>query len=326
MMEISAPHINATLQHSVNARYGDFLTFDPQLQQLACKLAGSDPSAAELPHFCLVGPVGSGHHAFARWVWKKNGNLARPFIHAPCGLIKGLRDLQRHFVLAHKGDLFLPQIETLAPQLWDSLQYFSQCDPSVRIIASLEEKTLDEVSPLLRELCRLEVPLLPISQRRHEVPALLTEIARSFGLNAFPEAEQSYIEQHTLSLRYSQFVYCIQRMCEIAVQQGKAWVDLEIIRNLVGGSKKMLLYSQLLFDGYFARVMGDTKSRGIKETIQVIEAAIIAKTLQETFNCLAHTARILQLPVNTLASRQKVLAPHIEVFNRVLGAIPEGGR
>jgi DNA-binding NtrC family response regulator len=292
----------------------DFITCDSALNEQSARLTNT--AAAEA--FILCGPTGSGHHAFARQVWKNSSPQRRPFIFANCANLKGLRDLQRHFVRAACGDLFLQQIDLLDSGLYESLRYFTCSDPSVRIIASWEQQNDDELPALLRELFPTRILLRRLKERQGEIPYILNHVAGSYGLEDFPPGEIAYIVQHTLSLRYSQFIACIQRMAELALHQGKVRIDATNVHEVVAGSKKMLSYAQLLQHSNFCTLHAESKFRGIKETLLLLEAAIIARTLNETFHCLAHSARILQLPVNTLSSRQKVLAPQIEIFNRLL--------
>jgi hypothetical protein len=175
-----------------------------------------------------------------------------------------------------------------------------------------------EADPQLAALFTEHVQVQPIKRRPHEISYMLARMAELYGVDDFGDEERSYIEQHTLSLRYSQFVFMLERICERTREQGGTRVRLGVIHQLVSSSKKMLAYEQLINHRYFARIVSEARILGIREAMQLVEAAVIAQTLHDTFNCYAHTARVLQLPVTTLSSRQRVLAPHIEVFNRVL--------
>ncbi len=292
----------------------DFLTADPQLRAQAAELA----RAGSRRHYCIHGAGGSGHGTFARWVWKQGGEGQRPFIVADCARLRGLRDIQRHVVQAAKGDLYFEHLESLPESLWAVLAYFQRAEPSLRMLGSWEQASRTQQHPQLSKLFPVFIELVPLKQRLNEIPWIVRQLSEPFGLEELGVEELAYIVDHTLSLRYSQFVFLLERIAERSAAKGGSTISLALIQQLVNSSKKMLTYEQLITHRSFARILSRAKFGGIREALQIVEAAIIAQVLKETFHCYAHTARILQLPISTLSSRQRVLAAHLEVFKRVL--------
>ena len=68
----------------------------------------------------------------------------------------------------------------------------------------------------------------------------------------------------------------------------------------------------VVFDAVESGVFDVAVKRGIKETVHLFEAALIARAIHEGEGNYSEAARILQTPVTTLGSRKDVLAPHIK--------------
>ena len=58
------------------------------------------------------------------------------------------------------------------------------------------------------------------------------------------------------------------------------------------------------------------KKKGMKETVQMFEAALIARAVEEGDGNYSAAARILQTPVTTLGSRKDVLSGFVRKMER----------
>lgn len=74
----------------------------------------------------------------------------------------------------------------------------------------------------------------------------------------------------------------------------------------------------VIFDVVEGNVFEIAKKKGMKETVRMFEAALIACAIEEGEGNYSEAARILQTPVTTLGSRKDVLADFVKKMERKL--------
>jgi DNA-binding NtrC family response regulator/NO-binding membrane sensor protein with MHYT domain len=163
----------------------------------------------------LTGPPGAGQEAVARAIHHESRRSSRPFIHLDCALLNsGEQSLlfgEREsgtvpgvgkFVLADGGTVFIENVDKLSDQRQDQLaDILDMCEhrprqddqavPDVRVIAfsaaAVSEKDREALfSPrLLRTLCKHQLSVPPLAERRDDIPVItryfIKQFARKFG-------------------------------------------------------------------------------------------------------------------------------------------------
>jgi DNA-binding NtrC family response regulator/NO-binding membrane sensor protein with MHYT domain len=163
----------------------------------------------------LTGPPGAGQEAVARAIHHESRRSSRPFIHLDCALLNsgeqsllfGERESRAisgggKFGLADGGTVFVENVDKLSDQrqdqLADILDLFEQrrkqddqAVPDVRVIAfsaaTVSEKDRESsFSPqLLRSLCKYQLSVPPLAERRDDIPVItryfIKQFARKFG-------------------------------------------------------------------------------------------------------------------------------------------------
>jgi DNA-binding NtrC family response regulator len=76
--------------------------------------------------------------------------------------------------------------------------------------------------------------------------------------------------------------------------------------------------TSVIFDVVDEKIFGIAVNRGMKETVRLVEAAFIAKALDEGMGNLCEAARILKIPSTTLTSRRNILLPLVKKMEKKL--------
>jgi len=72
----------------------------------------------------------------------------------------------------------------------------------------------------------------------------------------------------------------------------------------------------VIFSAVDADIFEIARKKGMKETVRLLEAALIARAIEEGDGNYSAAARILQTPVTTLGSRKEVLQPLVRKMER----------
>ena len=184
-----------------------------QLRGLIKQCAASDAPVL------LRGESGTGKELVTRALHSQSGRASNPFVAINCGAIPdqlleselfGHRrgaftgatcDRKGRFELAHKGTLFLDEIGDMPSQLQvkflrvleekviQPLGGTSEIEVDVRIVAATHRDLEEMVSEgkfredLLYRLNVLPIRIPPLSQRKEDIPELLSHFAESFAIN-----------------------------------------------------------------------------------------------------------------------------------------------
>ena len=72
----------------------------------------------------------------------------------------------------------------------------------------------------------------------------------------------------------------------------------------------------VIFNAVDEGIFDIARKKGMKETVRLLEAALIARAIEEGEGNYSAAARILHTPVTTLGSRKEVLQPLVRKMER----------
>jgi transcriptional regulator with GAF, ATPase, and Fis domain len=96
----------------------------------------------------------------------------------------------------------------------------------------------------------------------------------------------------------------------------KKLCNIFLTRTVMNKSRKTA--DSVIFNVVDSAAFDVAKKKGMKETVQLFEAALIARAVEEGEGNYSAAARILQTPVTTLGSRKDVLEGFVKKMERKL--------
>lgn len=81
-------------------------------------------------------------------------------------------------------------------------------------------------------------------------------------------------------------------------------------------TKQRKAADSIIFNAVDEDIFEIARKKGMKETVRLLEAALIARAIEEGEGNYSAAARILQTPVTTLGSRKEVLQPLVRKMER----------
>lgn len=83
-------------------------------------------------------------------------------------------------------------------------------------------------------------------------------------------------------------------------------------------AKRYKMAASIIFDAVDEEIFEIARKKGMKETVHMLEAALIAKAIEAGDGNYSAAARILHTPVTTLGSRKEVLQPLVRKMAKKL--------
>ena len=260
----------------------------------------------------LLGPAATGKTNLAYQIWKLQKQPHRPFIRQDCLSIKTSSELQLLFKKAKGGDLFLEGLHYFSSEQFFFLKEFMSLDFDVRVIASLN--TPFELEGIKENFSRM-ICIPPLRERRDDIRHSVTVfLQRRGGLVCTPQA-MDYILKQEWKTEYEGLFECLLKSLWFACSESRFYVTKEDI-------KKGLSFHHIDFWNWeiFVNPMvrNNLEIKGLKNFLRQVEAMVIAKGLVETDGNLSELAKYLQIPLNTLVSRNKGLQKEIDELQILL--------
>ncbi len=146
----------------------------------------------------LFGPRGAGAEGVARAIHRRSSRAERRFIHVDCRVLGGQESvifdtdpagIRSKLDQAHRGSLFLEDLQALSPPALDGLQHVLSTmmsagdDPAVRVIAGVDAEAFAQLPASLAEIFAASTVSIPsLKQRLDDLPQLVEHYLRRLSV------------------------------------------------------------------------------------------------------------------------------------------------
>ncbi len=269
-------------------------------------------------HFLLAGPTGTGRATFAKTAWRKIRQASRPFLYVSCCSIRNHRDLSRLLRQAEGGDLVLADMEFFPPCfLFAWLQEVEHL-ASVRIIGIYECGDREAGAAFFSRWDILfehwwYIPSL--RERAEDIPLIVAQTLSLYpSISITPDALQS--------LRFSswpgeatQMICHVKNLAQQCFKHQQFVISDANVETMPAYGRSELAFFTVCEWVREEGLLAMARRWGMKYTGQMVEAAILALTLEECLGCTRQAAHLLQMPATTLTHRKKVLQQMVHLLD-----------
>ncbi len=270
------------------------------------------------PHLLVAGTAGSGRTTFARAAWRKIRQPLRPFIYVSCSSLRRYQDIYRLLQQARGGDLVLTDIEFFPAFFLSTWLEAVDRLGSVRVIGLYEcrdQKSADAFFSRWDMIFERRVYLPPLRERAEDIPLLVAQTLHLYPSISLAPAALRSLETASWPGEIAQLICHVKNLAQQGLKQQQFVIaEAQIETRPAYGRAELAFFSVCEWvreEGLLAMA----RRWGMKYTGQMVDAAILALTLEECVGCTRQAAHLLQMPVTTLAHRKKVLQQMVHLLD-----------
>jgi transcriptional regulator with PAS, ATPase and Fis domain len=260
------------------------------------------------PRVLICGPSQSGKSTLAFHIWKKSRVEKRPFQELNFEQLFDDKNIFRAVKKAQRGDLFVKGLDLFTEverkNLFSCLTHFKD----VRLLAS-SLRPIAGLEAVFQET--LTIP--PLAQRKEDLSLLVLGFLRNLTQENLSLSREAMLYLQGLSWpgEIPQLYACLGSAAHKALRHKMLVISERHVREAwlsVHESWEMQeAWQKILRSGIYTQC----KKKGLKQTLQEIEAAFITLGMLEHHNNVRVLAKNLKVPANTLYSKCEVLNPLI---------------
>jgi transcriptional regulator with AAA-type ATPase domain len=269
-------------------------------------------------HLLLAGSAGSGRATFAKTAWRKIRQTARPFLYVSCSSIRNHRDLFRLLRQAEGGDLVLADMEFFPSFfLFAWLQEIEHL-ASVRIIGIYECQNREAGAAFFSRwdlLFEQWVYIPSLRERREDIPLLVAQTLHPYpSISIAPDALEK-LEASSWPGETAQLICHIKSLVQQGLKQQRFIITDANVETMPAYGHSELAFFTVCQWVREEGLLSMAHRWGMKTTAQMVEAAILALTMEACLGCTRQAAHLLQMPATTLLHRKKVLQQMVHLLD-----------
>ena len=270
------------------------------------------------PHFLLAGAAGVGRATFAKTAWRKIHQPSRPFHYVSCCNIRSHRDLNRLLRQAEGGDLVLADIEFFPSFLLVAWLREIEFLTSVRIIGIYECQKQEAAAHFFSQwdmLFERWIYIPSLRERTEDIPLLVAQTLQLYPSMSIAPAALRNLEAFSWPGEVAQLICHIKNLALLGIKQQRFMIMDANLEKMPAYGRCDLAFFTVCEWVREEGLLAMARRWGMKYTGQMVEAAILALTLETCLGSTRQAADLLQMPTTTLANRKKLLRQMVHLLD-----------